>query len=120
MSASARAIELTEKAARAAAAVKADDLLAIDVSRHLPFADVFLLASGSNERQVLAIAERIEEVLSKGGDRVIRKEGRRLGRWVLLDFNEIIVHVFHQEERAYYALERLWKDGPVVPLPADL
>ncbi len=120
MSASARAIELTEKAARAAAAVKAEDLLAIDVSRHLPFADVFLLASGSSERQVLAIAERVEEVLGGDGDLTIRKEGTRQGRWVLLDFNEIIVHVFHQEERAYYSLERLWKDGPVVPLPADL
>ena len=120
MSASSRAIQLTEKAARAAAAVKAEDILAIDVSRQLPFADVFVIASGSNERQVLAIAERIEEDLGKGGDRALRKEGARQGRWVLLDFNEIIVHVFHQEERAYYNLERLWKDGPVVPLPKDL
>lgn len=120
MSASTRAVELTQKAARAAAAVKADDIVALDVSRHLPFADVFLLVSGSNERQVLAIAERVERDLGKEGDRVIRKEGARQGRWVLLDFNEIIVHVFHREERAYYALERLWKDGPVVPLPADL
>ena len=120
MSASSRAIELTVKAARAAAAVKADDILAIDVSRHLPFADVFLLASGTSERQVLAIAERIEEDLSRDGDRALRKEGAKEGRWVLLDFNDVMVHVFHQEERAYYALERLWKDGPVVPLPADL
>ncbi|MBN2176836.1 MAG: ribosome silencing factor [Demequinaceae bacterium] len=120
MSASIGAIRLTEKAARAAAAVKADDIVAIDVSRQIPFADVFLLASGSNERQVLAIAERIEEELGRGGDRAVRKEGARAGRWVLLDFNEIIVHVFHQEERAYYSLERLWKDGAVVPLPADL
>ncbi len=120
MSASAQAIALTHKAVRAAAAVKAEDLLAIDVSRHLPFADVFVLASGSSERQVLAIAERVEEELSKAGDRVVRKEGTRQGRWVLLDFNEIIVHVLHQDERAFYALERLWKDGPIVPLPADL
>lgn len=120
MSASRRAIALTEKAARAAAAVKAENILAIDVSRHLPFADAFLLASGSSERQVLAIAERVEEELRKGGDKALRKEGARQGRWVLLDFNEIIVHVLHQEERAHYDLERLWKDGPVIPLPPDL
>jgi ribosome-associated protein len=120
LSASSRAIHLAEKAARAAAAVKAEDMVAIDVSRQIPFADVFLLASGSNERQVLAIAERVEEELGKGGARALRKEGAREGRWVLLDFNDIIVHVFHQEERAYYALERLWKDGPVVPLPEGL
>ena len=120
MSASARAIALTEKAARAAAAIKAEDLFAIDVSRHLPFADTFLLASGTNERQVVAIAEKVVEELAKDGARAVRKEGTRQGRWVLLDFNEIIVHVMHREERAYYDLERLWKDCPAVPLPLDL
>ncbi len=120
MSASARAVGLTQEAARAAAAVKASNLVALDVSRQFPFADVFFLASGSSERQVLAIAERVEGELGKGGARAVRKEGVREGRWVLLDFNDLLVHVFHQEERAYYDLERLWKDCPVVPLPADL
>jgi ribosome-associated protein len=124
LSASARAVALTERAARAASAVKARDIVALDVSRHLPFADVFVIASGSSERQVLAIAERVEEELAKGGKRsgarALRKEGAREGRWVLLDFNDIIVHVLHDDEREYYALERLWKDCPVVPLPEDL
>jgi ribosome-associated protein len=120
LSASARAVALTQDAARAAAAVKASNVLALDVSRHLPFADVFLLASGSNERQVIAIAERVEVELGKIGAKSVRKEGTRSGRWVLLDFNDLIVHVLHHEERAYYDLERLWKDCPVVPLPADL
>ena len=120
MSASPRAIALTEKAARAAAAVKGENIIALDISRHLPFADVFVIASGSSERQVLAIAERVEAELGRGGDKALRKEGARGGRWVLLDFNDVIVHVLHQEERAYYDLERLWKDCPVVPVPADL
>jgi len=120
LSACERAVALTQAAARAAAAVKADNLIALDVSRQLPFADVFLLASGSNERQVMAIAERVEEELSKDGAKALRKEGVRAGRWVLLDFNDVIVHVMHQEERAYYDLERLWKDCPVVPLPSNL
>jgi ribosome-associated protein len=120
LSASARAVALTQDAARAASAVKASNILALDVSRYLPFADVFLLASGSNERQVIAIAERVETELAPHGAKAIRKEGTRLGRWVLLDFNDVIVHVLHQEERAYYDLERLWKDCPVVPLPTDL
>lgn len=120
LSASARALALTEQSAHAAAAVKARDIVALDVSRHLPFADVFVIASGSNERQVVAIAERVEEELGKGGAKAVRKEGAREGRWVLLDFADVIVHVLHDDERAYYNLERLWKDCPVVPLPAEL
>jgi ribosome-associated protein len=120
LSASVRSLALAEQSARAAADVKARDIIALDVSRLLPFADVFVIASGSSERQVSAIAERIEEELGKGGAKAVRKEGAREGRWVLLDFNDVIVHVLHDDERAYYHLERLWKDCPVVPLPADL
>ncbi len=119
MSASDRAIELAEYAARAAHAVKAEDVLALDVATFLPFADVFVIASGSSERQVGAIAERIETDLAREGVRVARREGMSQARWVLLDFNDVIVHVMHQEDRAFYDLERLWKDCPVVPLPED-
>lgn len=118
MSASARALELTALAAEAAAEVKATDPVAFDVTSIMPLADVFLVLSGSNERQVAAIAERIEKDLAPHGARVARAEGVREGRWALLDFNEIIVHVMHQEDRAYYELERLWKDCPVVPTPS--
>lgn len=120
MNASPRALALTHLAAKAASDVKAENIVALDVSRQIPFADVFLIASGSNDRQVLAIAERIEETLAPEGAKAVRKEGTREGRWVLLDFNDVVVHVLHQEERAYYSLERLWKDCPVVPLAADL
>lgn len=120
MTASDRALEITRAAAAAAADKKAERILALDVSAHLPLADVFLIASGSNERQVVAIAEGIEEALAPSGVNALRREGVREGRWALLDFNDVIVHVMHEEDRTYYDLERLWKDCPVVPLPEDL
>jgi ribosome-associated protein len=115
-----RAVDLTQAAALAASDKKAEDLLALDVSAQTPLADVFLLASGSNERQVSAIAEAVEEAMLESGVKAVRREGLREGRWALLDFNDVIVHVMHQEDRAYYSLERLWKDCPVVALPAAL
>lgn len=103
-------------AARAADDKKAEDLVALDVSGPLPLTDAFLLATGDNERSVLAIAGAVEDALHEAGAKPLRREGRGEGRWVLLDFGEIVVHVFHQEDRQYYALERLWKDAPVIPL----
>lgn len=120
MRASDRALDLARGAARAAHAVKAADVVALDVTSKFPLADVFLIASGTSERQVVAIAERVEEELAKAGATAARREGIRQGRWALLDFNDVIVHVMHQEDRAYYDLERLWKDCPVVELPADV
>lgn len=119
MKASDRALDLAFAAAKAAHAVKAEDVIALDVTAQFPLADVFLIASGSSERQVVAIAERVEDELAKVGARAARREGIRHGRWALLDFNDIMVHVMHQEDRAYYDLERLWKDCPVVSLPDD-
>jgi ribosome-associated protein len=118
--ASERALDLARRAARAAHAVKAADVVALDVTTKFPLADIFLIASGSSERQVVAISERIEEELAKVGATAARREGVRQGRWALLDFNDVMVHVMHQEDRAYYDLERLWKDCPAVPLPADV
>lgn len=119
MTATDRALHLTRAAAVAAADKKAEQMVALDVSAQFPLADTFLIVSGTNERQVVAIAEGIEEALAKDGAKALRREGVRDGRWALLDFNDIIVHVMHQEDRAYYDLERLWKDCPVVELPAD-
>jgi ribosome-associated protein len=120
VTASARAVELTVAAARAAADLKAEEIIALDVSEQLVLTDVFLIASGTNERQVAAIVDAVEEAMYKAGTKPIRREGKSEGRWVLLDFGEIVVHVQHAEDRVYYALERLWKDCPVVPLPADV
>ena len=120
MTATERAVELAVTAARAASRLKADEIIALDVSEQLVLTDVFVIASGTNERQVSAIVDAIEEDLYKAGAKPIRREGKAEGRWVLLDFGEIVVHVQHAEDRVYYALERLWKDCPVVELPADV
>ncbi len=120
MTASDHAIELAIVAARAASGKLASDVVAIDVSDHLVITDVFVLASAPNDRQVKAIVEAVEEGLNKVGSKPIRREGERDGRWVLLDFGEIVVHVQHAEERTYYSLERLWKDCPTIPLPEDV
>lgn len=120
MTASERSIELAVAAARAAAGLKAEEIIALDVSAQLVLTDVFVLASGTNERQVGAIVDAVEEALHKLGAKPLRREGKAEGRWVLLDFNDIVVHVQHAEDRQFYALERLWKDCPVVELPADV
>ena len=117
MPASDHALQLTYAAARAAADRKAEEIIALDVSAQLVLTDVFLIASGTNERQVGGIVDAVEEALFKLGAKPLRREGKSQGRWVLIDFGDIVVHVQHAEDRVYYALERLWKDCPVIPLP---
>lgn len=90
--------------------------VALEVGELFPLADAFLLVTGSVERNVQAISDEIEDRLNQAGVRTIRREGREGGRWILLDFGDLIVHVFHQEERDFYQLERLWKDCPVIDL----
>jgi ribosome-associated protein len=120
VTASDRARDLADVAARAAAEKLAHDIIALDVSDRLVITDVFLIASAPNERQVAAIVDEIEERLRQAGAKPVRREGERDGRWVLLDYVDIVVHVQHAEERTYYALERLWKDCPVLPLPENV
>jgi ribosome-associated protein len=107
---------MLEIAARAADAKGGEDLLALDVSEPLPLVDIFLLVTGRNERNVAAIADEVEEKLLEAGHKRLRREGRQESRWVLLDFGDLVVHVFHEQERVYYGLERLWKDCPLVPI----
>jgi ribosome-associated protein len=116
VTASTRAIELVKVAAAAADSKQGEDLVALDVSGPLPLTDIFLLVSGRNERNVLAIAGEVEDKMIEAGAKPLRREGRQEGRWVLLDFGDIVVHVFHEEDRMYYSLERLWKDCPAIPL----
>nr|WP_202447096.1 ribosome silencing factor [Streptomyces sp. SID5468] len=107
-------------AAQAAADKLAHDIIAYDVSDVLSITDAFLLASAPNDRQVKAIVDEVEERLLKElGAKPVRREGERDGRWVLLDYVDIVVHVQHSEERVFYALERLWKDCPEIGLPED-
>jgi ribosome-associated protein len=121
--ASERALELALAAAQAAADKKAENIAILDVTDQLVITDAFLLASAPNERQVMAIVDAIEETLSKLPEKAkpVRREGERAGRWVLLDYVDIVVHVQHNEEREFYSLDRLWKDCPRVPfLDRDL
>jgi ribosome-associated protein len=112
-----RAVELVEIAAAAAADKLASDIIAYDVSEQLVITDAFLLCSAPNDRQVRAIVDEIEERLRRAGARPAHREGERESRWVLLDYLDIVIHVQHAEERVFYALERLWKDCPQLPLP---
>jgi ribosome-associated protein len=112
-----RAVELIEIAATAAADKLATDIIAYDVSDQLVITDGFLLCSAANDRQVRSVVDEIELRLGQAGAKPIRREGERDGRWVLLDYVDIVVHVQHADERVYYALERLWKDCPVIRLP---
>ena len=116
MAASAEAIELAQQAAEAAEDKLATDIVAIDVSQYLVITDVFLLCTAANDRQVRAVVDAIEERLQRSGVKPLRREGEQEGRWVLLDFGDIVVHVQMAEERVHYALERLWKDCPTIPL----
>lgn len=116
MTASAHALELLSVMAEAADSKQGIDPVALDVSGPLPLTDVFYLVSGRNERNVLAIAQEIEDKLAEVGAKPIRREGRSEGRWVLLDYGDVVAHIFHEEDRMYYSLERLWKDCPAIPL----
>jgi ribosome-associated protein len=116
VTASPRALDLVKVAAAAADSKQGEDLVALDVSGPLPLTDVFLLVTGRNERNVVAIAGEIEDKMIEAGAKPLRREGRQEGRWILLDFGDIVVHVFHEEDRMYYSLERLWKDCPAIPI----
>ena len=116
MTAAPATIDLVAVAATAAESKGGEDLLAFDVSGPLPLVDVFLLVTGSSERNVAAIADAVEEAMLDQGVKRLRREGREESRWILLDFGDLVVHVFHEQERVFYGLERLWKDCPIVPL----
>ena len=116
MTATPEAIALAQAAAEAAADKLATDIVAIDVSKYLVITDVFLLCTAANDRQVRAVVDAVEERLRQLGEKPLRREGEKEGRWVLLDFGDIVVHVQMAEERVHYALERLWQDCPGIPL----
>ena len=114
-------IDAIRIAAAAADRMKATDIVAFDVTEPLAITDAMLIASASNERQVLAVAEEIEKDLYlKAGKRQPRsREGLTEGQWVLLDYGDFVIHVMHQESREYYRLERLWKDCPSIDLQLE-
>jgi ribosome-associated protein len=121
VTASEKATQLVQLAAEAASDKLADGIIAYDVSEQLVITDAFVLCSAPNDRQVRAIVDEVEKRLREdAGAKPVRREGEREGRWVLLDFIDIIVHIQSQEDRIFYALERLWKDCPQIELPDEV
>lgn len=115
MTATTETKDILQIAANAAREKLGEDLVALDVSEPFALAEIFLIVSAKNERQAQAIAEEIEDELAKQQLKPRFREGRETGRWILLDFGDLIVHVMHEQEREFYSLERLWRDCPVVP-----
>lgn len=105
--------------ANAAREKLASEVLALDVSDQLAITDIFVLATANNERQVKAISDEIERQLVGIGERPARREGEQEGRWILLDYIDVVIHVQHSDERHFYSLDRLWKDCPTIPLPVE-
>lgn len=121
MTASPESIELALIAARAASDGKATSITAIDVSERLVLTDVFLVISGSSERQVRSLVDDVEEALHQAGRTRLRREGLEgEARWVIVDFGDLMVHVQQDEDREFYALEKLWADQPLIELPEDV
>lgn len=120
MTASAEAVQTAIAAAEAASDKLATDIVAIDVSDQLVITDAFVICSAANERQVKAIVDSVEERLHSRGVKAVRREGLKEGHWVLLDFADVVVHVQLAEDRMHYAIERLWKDCPLLALPESV
>lgn len=120
MTATQESIDMARIAGQAAADKLAGNVIALDVSEQLVITDVFVVCSGDSERQVNAIVNGVEEEMFKAGYKPKRREGEKDARWILLDFTDIVVHVQHAEDRAFYALERLWRDAPAIDLDLDL
>ena len=106
--------EVAVAAARAASEKQGSRIVILDVRDLIVITDYFVIASGSSDRQVRTIVEEVEKALRGMGVKPLRREGENEGAWVLLDFVDVVVHVFGDEERDYYDLERLWRDAPVV------
>lgn len=103
--------EITKLAIQALEDKKAEDITVIDISEISVLADYFIIASGTNRNQIQAITDNVEEQLGKNGTCVRQIEGYDTANWVLMDFGDIIVHIFDRENRSFYDLERIWRDG---------
>ena len=119
MTATDEAITMATVAAKAANDKLAEDVIVIDVSGQLVITDCFVIGSGANDRQVNAIVDEVEDRMREAGYKPARREGAREGRWVLLDYVDIVVHIQHRDERDFYALDRLWRDCPVITVDLE-
>ncbi|MCT1557269.1 ribosome silencing factor [Helcobacillus massiliensis] len=112
-------IDMARVAGQAATDRLAEKVIALDVSEQLAITDIFVIASADSERQVSAVCNGIEQDMHKAGYKLKRREGESDARWILMDFTDIVVHVQHAEDREFYALDRLWRDAPVIDLQLD-
>ena len=103
--------EMAKTACRALSEKKAEDLRVIEISEISPLADYFIIATGSNTNQIQAMVDAVDEALTKEEHQVKQIEGNRNSSWVLIDYGDIIVHIFSQEDRLFYNLEKIWTDG---------
>lgn len=115
MAATEHSIELAQTAAQAASDKLGTDITIIDVSEQLIITDCFVVVTAANERQVGAIQDAVEEAMHRVGVKPVRREGAKEGRWVLLDFVDVVAHIQHTDERNFYDLPRLWRDCPQIP-----
>ena len=108
--------ELTKLAVKALEDKKGEDIRVIDIHGVSVLADYFIIASGTNKNQVQALVDNVDETLGRAGYEAKQMEGYATANWVLLDYNDIIVHVFDSENRLFYDLERIWRDGKTISL----
>ncbi|MFA4884413.1 MAG: ribosome silencing factor [Desulfotomaculaceae bacterium] len=111
---------ITNIAVQAAKDKKASNITVLDIREVTVIADYFIICSGFSSTQVRAIAENVQDELEEAGMLALRREGFREANWVLLDYGDVIVHVFQDAERQFYNLERLWGDAPVVDVPVNI
>ena len=106
--------------AKAGLAKKAEDVTVLDVRGLTGYADYFVVMTADSDRQASAIADHVEQTMKASGVSKVGVEGYETGRWILIDYGDVVVHVQHEEERQFYALERLWRDCPLVELPESV
>ena len=109
-------LEIVKKAVGALEDKKAEDIKIIDIGEVSSIADYFIIATGSNSNQLAAMQDAVDEVMYKSGIEAKQVEGNNNSTWILVDYNDVIVHLFSKEDRLFYDLERIWKDGKVIEM----
>ena len=109
-------LDIVKKAVAALEDKKAEDITVIDISEISSIAEYFIIANGSNVNQLAAMQDAVDEVFYKAGIHARQTEGNHNSTWILIDYNDVIVHLFDKEDRLFYDLERIWKDGKIVEL----
>ena len=109
-------LDIVKKAVNALEDKKAEDITVIDISGVSSIADYFIIANGSNANQLAAMKDAVDEAFYKNGMNAKQLEGNNNSTWILIDYNDVIVHLFDKEDRLFYDLERIWKDGKVIEL----